>query len=124
MSQDAVVSYLQTKSDENSPPRLSERLSDALKKYKIDSELQNLRSAYSQHLAREEELKNIRVNTPSIIKSLGTLNIAPTNSYNRYLAVLKNQSDYDAILSDWKMVGEDLSFAYIKSLLEGIESNE
>ena len=124
MPRDAIVSYLDMETQNNESQSLAERLSDALKKYQIDSEIRNLSVAYSHHLAHEEMLKINKLNIQGMIKAFGTFNLAPSGSYERYLSVLKNKSDFEAVQSDWKMVGEDLSFASIKHLIESRESDE
>lgn len=126
MSHDAIVSYLDIKIQDNERPSqaLAERLSDALKKYQFDSEIEKLNIAYSGHLDREKLLKSSRLNSRALAKAFGTFNIAPSGSYKHYMSTLANKSDLEAIHSDWKMVGEDLSFAVIKNLIESRESNE
>ena len=123
MPQEALVSYLYDQNNATSTRKLSERLSDALKKYQLDSELNSLSEAYSNSLKHEEELKKRRLTSLNIIEAFSTLNIAPSSSYDRYLAILNNKSDLDAIRSDWEMVGEDLSTAWVKYILESKEDN-
>ena len=60
----------------------------------------------------------------AIIRAFKSFNIAPSNSYERYMAVLKNRSDLEAIRSDWEMVGEDLSFALIDHILKEREKDD
>jgi hypothetical protein len=124
MSQDAIVSYLNKQNNELPSRKLSERLSDALKRYQLTSEIKDLQNAYSRHLSYEKELGKVNISAPAMIKAFGSFNIVPSNSYERYMAVLKNKSDFEAISSDWIMVGEDLSFAWVKYLLENKVSNE
>ena len=125
MSNDAIVSYLDTETQNSESPSqsLAERLSNALRKYQLNSEIQGLNVAYSHHLAHEEMLKINKLNIQGLIKAFGTFNIAPSGSYEHYLSVINNKSDLEAVHSDWKMVGEDLSFASIKYLIENRKSD-
>lgn len=124
MNYKAVVSYLDTQNNKMNSQNVSARLSDALKKYKLNSELKNLHNVYSQYLFREDELKKSRVSYNSMINAFQTFNIAPSNSYERYLSVLNNRSDTEALHSDWEMVGEDLSFSWVKFFLENGAKSE
>lgn len=123
MHQEALVPYLYDQNNATSTRKLSERLSDALKKYQLDSKLNDLSEAYSNSLKHEDELKKVRLTSLSIIEAFSTLNIAPSNSYNRYMAILNNKSDLEAISSDWEMVGEDLSSAWVRYILESKEDH-
>lgn len=123
MHQEALVPYLYDQNNATSTRKLSERLSDALKKYQLDSKLNDLSEAYSNSLKHEDELKKVRLTSLSIIEAFSTLNIAPSNSYDRYMAILNNKSDLEAISSDWEMVGEDLSSAWVRYILESKEDH-
>ena len=59
-----------------------------------------------------------------MISAFKTFNLAPLNSYERYLSVVKNKTDIKALHSDWEMVGENISFAWIKYFLENGEKGE
>ncbi len=116
MSQDAVVSYLKKQDIEPLSQKLSEQLSEALKLYKLESEFHSLSDSYAQHLSINQ-IKKVNFDFQKIVKTFNSFNIAPSNSYERYMAVVKNTSDYEAIYSDWKTVGNDLRVAYAKHLL-------
>ncbi len=95
-------------------------LSIALKKYQEDSDLESLRRAYSDYVSHQKSMENSRakMNLKTIFRGFGSFNIAPSNCYERYMALLGNKSDADAIRSDWEAVGEDLSYAFVKYTLK------
>ena len=123
MSKDAFVSYLQKQNAEPLSQKLSERLCDALKQYKFESEFQSLSETYALHLANKQ-VEKARFDFEKFTKSFNSFNLAPSNSYQRYMAVLKNKSDYEAIYSDWKTIGDDLRVAWAKQLLVEKENHE
>lgn len=120
MSHNAIVYYLDMEDSSDDSQPLSGRLSDALEKYQIDSEIQDLSLVYSKYLAHEKKLERGELGINGVLKSLGTFNLVPSASYENYLSVLDSKSDLEAIRSDWEMVGEDLSLALIKYTIEGI----
>ena len=120
----AVVSYLDTHNNKMNSQNISARLNDALKKYQINYKLKNLHSVYSHYLSYEDKLQKSRVNTDSMINAFKTFNISPSNSYERYLSVLNNRTDTEALHSDWEMVGEDLTLSWVKFFLENGEMSE
>lgn len=123
MPKDAIVSYLQKQNTEPLSQKLSEKLCDALRQYKFESEFHSLSEAYALHLANKQ-IEKANLNFQRIAKSFNSFNIAPSNSYQRYMAVLKNKSDYEAISSDWKTIGNDLRVAWAKHLLVEKENHE
>lgn len=123
MSKDAIVSYLERQNSESLSQKLSKKLGDALKQYKFESEFQNLSEAYALHLANRQ-IEKANFDFQKITKSFNSFNIAPSNSYQRYMDVLKNKSDYEAISSDWKTIGNDLRVAWAKHLLVEKENHE
>jgi len=112
------------KSRKTSPQSIAGRLHSALRKYQIDHELQDLRTTYSQHLAKEQFRKGYKVDVEHVIKAFESFNLAPSCSYERYMSVVKNRSDVEALRSDWKVVGEDLSYAAMKHLIESVEQSD
>ena len=103
--------------DRPSPPETTNRLLAALNKYRMDSDLESLRDAYTQYITRKEKPRKSKVDIPCLARALGSFNIAPSNSYKRYMAALKHKSGADAIRADWEAVGEHLSYAVIKHIL-------
>jgi len=93
-------------------------LSKALEQYQRDLDVQTLNSKYSEYLLRNENLENTTLNLRVIVEALKTFNIAPSNSYDRYMSVIKNQTDFDAIRSDWEVVGEGLSASFAKNIID------
>lgn len=96
---------------------VSERLIDALRKYESDSDVASLRRTFLRYQTHQEELKKPVPMMRAILHAFGSFNIAPANSYKRYMSALKYQSDADAIKADWEMVGEDLSYAFIQHII-------
>ena len=90
----------------------------ALKLYRANSDLQALQKAYARYCKQEAALKERVHLASSIAKGFGTFNLAPSGRYDRYLVAFKKRSDYKAIKDDWKVVGELLACAKVKSLLE------
>ena len=120
MLKNAVVTYLDdSNSGKNSAKieDISSRLSCALKRFRKNSDLKVLQSSLSRYLGTEDALEKNSINKNTLVNSFSTFNLAPSNSYDRYLSVINNISDCDAIRSDWQAVGEDLSFSYIKYML-------
>ena len=105
-------------------PQVSGRLTDALRKHQSDADLEGLRRAYNRHLARQEALKKTPSLAQAIRRGFFSFNIAPSNAYDRYMAVVKNRNDADAIRANWETVGEHLSYALIKRILEEEKANE
>jgi len=103
---------------------LADRLASALKKYQVDHELIPLQEAYSQHLLNEKVLTTSRLTANVVINAFGTFNLFPSVTPHHYLAAIKTQSDSEAIHSDWEMVGEDLSLAAIKNMIESRKAND
>lgn len=52
------------------------------------------------------------------ISACASLNLSPSNSYERYMLVINSCSDTKSIESDWRAVGEGLISARHKYLLE------
>ena len=124
MPNNAIVSYLPSQDENSSPKELPQRLSSALKQYQLDSNSQNLNSFYRRHLERNKEALKIKVGINDVIKAFSTFNIAPSHSYDRYMSYIKNKTDFDAILSDWESVGEDLSGAWIEYIINTKDNDE
>ena len=78
-------------------------LNAALKKYREHSDIEILRNACSEYASqeppREDALPDSCEEIKSIIQGFNSFNIAPSNSYKRYMDVVKNQSDVEAIAS-------------------------
>ncbi len=102
---------------------LADRLANALKKYQADHEVIPLQEAYSQHLLSEKILTTNKLTVNAVIRAFGTFNLLPSGTHHNYLAAIKTQSDSEAIHSDWEMVGEDLSLAAIKNMIDSREAN-
>lgn len=118
MPHNAIVSYLPSRDEDSSSKELPQRLSSALKQYQLDSNSQNLNRFYTSHLERNKETIKIKVGIHGVIKAFSTFNIAPSHSYDKYMSSIKNKTDFDAILSDWESVGEDLSGAWIEYIID------
>lgn len=100
------------------PSGTAKKLRYALKLYQANLDIQALQKAYAHYCHQEAKLKAKILRTPNIAKSVSTFNLAPSGRYNRYLGSLGGTSDREAIEADWNAVGEFLSCAKIKSLLE------
>ena len=126
MSQNPTVPLSSLEKDgKDSLQCISIRLSEALRAYKSTLDVTALKSVYSQHLSNQKLLEINKINTThSLLKAFSTFNLYPTGSYNNYLSILKNRSSYKAVESDWRMVGESLSSAYIKNLIENEKHHE
>jgi len=119
MPYDAVVSYLEpdAQSKEAVSRDLAERLSVALRKYHADHDLQGLSVKYSLCGKNNGYQKNYQMDLRQWRRAFNSFNLTPSNSYKRYMAVIKHKTDAEAIRSDWEAVGEDLSFAVVKNLI-------
>lgn len=115
----AIVSYLGVDHQEQTElSKVTEMLWKTLEKYRLNQDQNELGRAFQRYLDQEEWSEFIPdFSMHNIARGLGTFNIAPSNSYDRYLSVVQNRSDIDAVQSDWDTIGEDLSFAYIKHIL-------
>jgi hypothetical protein len=123
MSHNSIVSYLSSQTEnslysERRESALHQKLSKALEQYQRDLDVQTLNSKYFEYLLRNENLENTTLNLRVIVEALKTFNIAPSNSYDRYMSVIKNQTDFDAIRSDWEVVGEGLSASFAKNIID------
>ena len=99
----------------------SEILHAALAKYREDSDIEILRSACSEYASRrfrKDLLPDLHEKFKSIIRGFNSFNIAPSNSYERYMDLVENKSDTEAIASDWEAVGEYLTYALAQHIIE------
>ncbi|MEA3406130.1 MAG: hypothetical protein U9R28_10405 [Pseudomonadota bacterium] len=119
MSQKDVVSYLDV--SDSALVRISELIED----YRVNQDLPKLKKKYSTYLAAKAKPSKLKINYKAAVNGFKTFDIAPTGSYFRYLHVVKNTSDFDAIYSDWEAVGNDLSSAFIKEIInyKQVENN-
>ena len=102
-----------------------EILTAALEKYREDSDIEALRSACSEYESQgfhEDTSPDSLGKLESIRRGFKSFNIAPSNSYKRYMDAAKIQSDAEAIASDWAAVGEDLTYALAQYIIN--ESKE
>lgn len=124
MSNNSIVSYLPSRDDDTSSNELSHRLSNALKQYQLDSDLQKLNKSYVKYVDLNKEKVEIKVGVRGVINAISTFNISPSHSYNRYMSVIKNKTDYEAIQSDWESVGEDISSVWIEHIISSRDNDE
>lgn len=99
------------------------RLTDALWRYHIDSDVQALGRAYRAHVSRKAKSEETVRLIDAIIRAFGSFVIAPRTD-SSYKTILKNRTDAEAIGADWVAVGEDLSSVITMHILHKAKTDE
>ena len=100
------------------PPAHLKGLHGALERYCADSDGENLFRAYSVFESKKKTPRNHKSALINIKRGFGSFTFSPSRSYKLHKKHAKKTADLSAIKSDWKMVGEYLSYALITQILK------